>query len=99
VSKPVFYKDDDTVFVQCDCHAHHYLQVWKDYFGNEGDLKFVHFMLVGRPHTLRERLKGAWRALRGQQYSISDDVIVRGSEWLPDLVAFLQEDPPNQSKE
>jgi hypothetical protein len=86
--------DRERLLLPCDCHGHHFLDVYFPYEEGEPDYnRYVYFTVSVRPETLRQRIKYAVNSLRGK-------VAYEAMEVLVDLTgrdklrAFLVEGKP-----
>lgn len=65
----------ETHIFKCYCGENSYLEVMKD-----TDDKQIYINITLHPTRLSERLKLAWRALRGLEFSASNEVVIDGKD-------------------
>ncbi len=84
--KMQFGKRLETVY-RCNCGEDSFLIVAKAWEGEEGTEYYV--AVTHSPSSLKQRFKEAWRALRGYENTVSNEVIL-STEQLKDLADDLQ---------
>lgn len=82
--KQVVQGNMDTSIYKCYCGEYSYLEIIRD----EEDSQF-YFHISVYPTRLLERLVLAWKALRGIEFMVSNEVIVDGKD-VPDMIKFLK---------
>lgn len=74
---------DSSIF-KCYCGENSYLEVIKD-----PEDKQIYISITLRPTRLRERLKLAYRALRGLEFTSSNEVVIDGDD-IKELIKALK---------
>lgn len=65
----------DSHIFKCYCGENSYLEIVRDF---EDDQRYISITM--HPTRLKERLKLAWKALRGLEFSVSNEVVIDGDD-------------------
>lgn len=81
-----------TYIFKCYCGEHSFLEVMQDLEDRE-----LYINITQHPTRLKERLTTAWRALRGLEFSSSNEVIIDEKD-IDRLMEALKINPTNETE-
>lgn len=77
--------DHDSLIFPCDCGDSHYLRVeWDD---EDPEWRFLWFEGVVWPRGIRQRIKWAWKSLKGD--IVYNDGVILNKDTLSDLKEYI----------
>lgn len=83
-----------THIFKCYCGENSYIEIIQD-----PEDKEFYFSITQRPTRLKERLTTAWKALRGLEFTASNEVIVLDTDAHKIIEALTLPTPPIKGKE
>lgn len=89
MKQKIQFGEQTSVIFQCNCGEDTYLNVER-FDWREGEFDY-HVSVSNQPGLLSDRLKTAWRALRGQRHAVSSHVLL-SPEQFEDLLTELQQE-------